>query len=197
MGGYGSGRWGSEVTKYTVEDCQSLKIKDIASQGILEPGLRAFRSVTWRNSFTDEITSSICYEIDTSKDDLSFYFIRLFYTMTRTQEKIDYKIPLVTTQPNFGGLRWWFQCPLVINDRPCLRKVSAIHRTPNGRYYGCRHCLRLTYRSCQESDKRVSWLKNNPVALESLLSRVSDKDGVSNKDLFMALKVLHSAEKHF
>lgn len=78
MGGYGSSRWGSEITKYTVEDCQSLKIKDIANQRTLEPGWRAFRSVSWRNSITNEITSSLSYELDTTKDKFPYYYIRLY-----------------------------------------------------------------------------------------------------------------------
>lgn len=33
------------------------------------------------------------------------------------------------------------------------------------RYYGCRHCHQLTYRRCQESDKRVNALHGDPAAL--------------------------------
>lgn len=190
MGGYGSSRWASEATKYTVEECLSLRIKDLVKEDILKPNWRTFRYVTWSNSFTNKVTSSLSYEIDTTKGNVPYCFIRLYYTMTQTQENIDYKILLTTTQPNVGGLRWWFQCPLVVNNRSCMRKVSGIYRTPNGRYFGCRHCLSLTYRSCQESDKRVNRLRNNPIAFESLLSRISSQENINYKDLFLALKVM-------
>ncbi len=33
---------------------------------------------------------------------------------------------------------------------------------PGGRYFGCRICYNLTYRSCQEHDKRVDALLKLP-----------------------------------
>lgn len=197
MGGYGSGRWGSEVTKHTVEDCLSLKIKYLVKKGLLQPNRRTVGTLTWSNSITNEVTSTIGYEVDTTKTHFSFDFIRLFYTRTKVKDEVDYKILLTTTQPNYGGLRWWFRCSLMVNNRPCTRKVANLYLSSSSRYFGCRHCLDLTYRSCQESDKRVNWLRNNPLALQALLNRVSNQEDVSNKDLFMALKVLYSAEKHF
>ncbi len=47
--------------------------------------------------------------------------------------------------------RWWFACPLVVNGRACGRRVRMLYLPPNGRYFGCRGCHDLTYRSCQES----------------------------------------------
>jgi hypothetical protein len=36
---------------------------------------------------------------------------------------------------------------------PCGRRVGKLYLPPCGRYFGCRHCYRLTYTSCQESHK--------------------------------------------
>ena len=60
---------------------------------------------------------------------------------------------LTATRPRFGGLRWWFVCPLVVNGRPCNRRVAKLHLPPPARYFGCRLCYRLTYASCQESHR--------------------------------------------
>ncbi len=61
--------------------------------------------------------------------------------------------------PHFGGVRWWFVCPLVINGRLCRRCVQKLYLPPRGRYYGCRHCYNLTYTSSQESHKHDRWWK--------------------------------------
>ncbi len=42
---------------------------------------------------------------------------------------------------------------MVIEGRPCGRRVGKLYLPSGGRYYGCRHCYRLTYTSCQESRK--------------------------------------------
>ena len=66
---------------------------------------------------------------------------------------MDYRVALQTTFPRLGGARWWFTCPLVVDGRACERRVAKLYLPPNGRYYGCRRCNRLSYTSCQESRK--------------------------------------------
>jgi hypothetical protein len=69
---------------------------------------------------------------------------------------LDYRVRLVTTRPRFGGLRWWFVCLLIVNGRPCSRRVGKLYLPPHGRYFGCRHCHDLTYATCQASRKYSS-----------------------------------------
>jgi hypothetical protein len=40
---------------------------------------------------------------------------------------VDYKIRLETTRPNFGGLRWWFMCPLVRRDGGPPRRAAKLY----------------------------------------------------------------------
>jgi hypothetical protein len=42
---------------------------------------------------------------------------------------------------------------LSVNGRYCGRRVGKLYLPPGGLYYGCRHCYRLTYTSCNESHK--------------------------------------------
>ena len=149
MGGYGSGEKFSK--KDTVEDCRWIDANRWMREGILRQDVWQSGSWFWRNPRTSEKTSSIGYESNTI--DASRKWLRLHYTITRTQEKLDYKVALQTTHPNYGGTRWWFTCPLVINGRPCSRRVGKLYLPPGGRYYGCRACYDLTYTSCQESHK--------------------------------------------
>src|SRR5262249_906322 len=83
------------------------------------------------------------------------------WTSTQQPESADYNVRLSATQPPLGGLRWWFLCPLTVSGRPCNRRVAVLHLPPDGRYFACRHCHQLTYRSCQEShkyDNHYRWL---------------------------------------
>src|SRR5262249_22549065 len=37
-----------------------------------------------------------------------------------------YAVGLTATRPRFGGLRWWFVCPLVVGGVPCGRRGQAV-----------------------------------------------------------------------
>ena len=151
MGGFGSGRRTWQTKAETVEDCRVLDINRWVREGGLREGVHQFGQWTWSKAVSKEETSSLGYELNTLKP--SAAWVRLYYTFARTQEQVDCRIRLVTTRPGFGGLRWWFRCPLSINDVPCTRRVGKLYLPPGGRYFGCRHCYCLSYTSCQESRK--------------------------------------------
>jgi hypothetical protein len=109
----------------------------------------------------------------------------LQYTMVGTREKINLSIPLETTQPRFGGVRWWGRCPLSVNHIPCGRRIAKLYLPPRGKYFGCRSCHRLAYRSSQEHDKRADALRKNPARLDAILN---DPRSASLADLSLALK---------
>jgi len=146
MGGSGSTRWGLHNKKTQVEDCRKLTIYSF------KPYLQADYqgSVRWR--LGDRETGSIGYRVVGGESPDG---IQLNYTITgrHTGKKADYDyfIRLQTTPLPWGGVRYWFTCPLVINNRSCRRRVGVLYLPPGGRYFGCRYCYNLTYRSCQES----------------------------------------------
>lgn len=104
------------------------------------------------------------------------------------KEELDYKVQLVTTPCNLGGLRYWFVCPLVVNDRPCGKRVGKLYLPPGGKYFGCRSCYNLTYQSQKEHDKRVDAIIENP---EILLPKISSKNF---KDVLAALNLASKAQ---
>jgi hypothetical protein len=155
MGGPGSGvtyyHWWRPSKKEVVEDCRHLDANRWMREGILKPGVRHSGGWYWfRDAQRKEVASSIGYEVNTLDGE---GWVRLHYRVSRTGEDLDYTLDLTTTAPRFGGLRWWFVCPLRVNGVPCYRRVGKVYLPPGGRYYGCRHCYRLTYTSCQESHK--------------------------------------------
>jgi hypothetical protein len=59
-------------------------------------------------------------------------------------------VKLTTTQPNYGGTRYWYVCP-----RPgCSRRVAKLYVTDA--MWGCRRCLNLVY-ECQYRRSRKHW----------------------------------------
>lgn len=64
-------------------------------------------------------------------------------------------IKLTTTYPNYGGIRYWFICPL------CKKRVATLHEYHT--YYLCRVCSNLYYTSQEyhrgdEADLILSYL---------------------------------------
>jgi hypothetical protein len=140
MGGYGSTRWNSHYKRLAVEDCRKLPFRMFKRN--LQAGYHG--QVTW--SRNGEEISTIGYQVKGSDCPSN---ILLIYTITKADgEKIDckYSIELTTTPLPWGGLRHWFTCPIV----GCGRRVNVLYLAPGGKYFACRHCNRLSYRSRQE-----------------------------------------------
>lgn len=115
-----------------------------------------FRSgtITWTSG---ENKNSISYDFITNKqfDTNEENYIRLYYTHTdyRTEEKseMDFKVPITTTPCNYGGVRYWFICPLTKNGKYCGRRVGVIYKI--GKWFGCRHCGEIVYDSQMQSER--------------------------------------------
>ena len=65
--------------------------------------------------------------------------------------------------------------------------MGKLYLPPGARYFGCRRCHELTYRSCQEHDGRVSALRRNPEQLAAILDNL---EGASVVQLGLALKAM-------
>ena len=140
MGNERSGRrffWGA---KATVEESRSLDIVRWGREGLLRPGTCRSGTWGWHHSRTGEVQSTIAYSIDLSADP----HVRLQYVFTKTGEQLDYRVELVCTRPHYGGLRWWFLCPVSVAGRPCRRRVRKLYLAPGSTYYACRQCCCLS-----------------------------------------------------
>src|SRR5689334_11561910 len=110
MGGPGSGNrdhWWRRGKKGVVEDCLSLDSNRWMREGGLKAGVRQSGSWDWtypRAGF------QVNYEVNTL--DPGWPCVRLWYSWawssTGQEDSADYYVGLTTTQPQFGGLRWWF-----------------------------------------------------------------------------------------
>ncbi len=155
MGGAGSGghyHWWRAHKKTTVEACRELDVFSMARAGVLRAGVRDRGSWCWyRDAERKEKTACIDYEVDAAGPSP---WLHLSYTFKDDNSSVDYRVGLATTRPHFGGLRWWFLCPLTVNGRACRRRVAKLYLPPSGRYFGCRHCYDLTYASVRAATTR-------------------------------------------
>jgi hypothetical protein len=133
MGGSGSGRWGWHFKKTTIEQCATIDASRWTKAGILHEG--GTRS-GWE--------SFVHYHVNIT--DVMHPYANLRYDL-RSGARLDYPVALQTTQPHYGGLKWWFTCPLVRNGQPCNRRVQKLFLPPRDSHFGCRHCYNFSYAS--------------------------------------------------
>jgi hypothetical protein len=144
MGGMGSGNRFRYDTKATVEESLSLAMKELRKR--LYVGAAGMLTWTWNRGGQ----SSIRFYVAGSDD-------RPIVTLQyRWNDKEDVKIPirLEATPTQFGGRRWWFICPLIVRGIACNRRAGKLYLPPGVKYFGCRKCHDLTYRSAQEAHQR-------------------------------------------
>jgi hypothetical protein len=147
MGGYGSGWQGAK--KATVESSLVLTASSLVRKRALVAGAWTSGSWCWTHDGDDKPFATIGYEADlTDQDDAS---LRPHYQASG--EPVDYKVKLVTSTPHYGGLRWWFICPLGRRDGGLPRRVAKLYLPSGAKYFGSREGYGLTYTSCQESGK--------------------------------------------
>jgi hypothetical protein len=178
-----SGR-GVLVKATTVEHCRTFDLGLLARDGFLQPGRSG--SVQWLQR--DVERASVGFFVRPGPNDsLTLWMSYSWQKSTSEPQAVHLPIQLEKTRPNFGGVRWWCRCPLLVSDVPCNRRVVKLYLSPSSSYFGCRSCHRLTYTSAQEHDKRVDWLRNDPDALEAI---ISDPRRASSRQLILALKAL-------
>ena len=136
MGGSGSGRRPYKY-KYTVEDCLSIDMGMMLRGKKIKPGWHAIGtlSVTVDGPKIDIIAYEIYLELKSP-------YIRLQYNSI---DKFVYNVFLTSTKVNYGGIRYWFCCP------ECGKRVWKLYWALGSKYFLCRTCQKLTYRSCRRS----------------------------------------------
>ncbi len=138
MGGVGSGRT-SGFGKRLVEDYRCIDIRTWQKNGLKKPG-RGFQSI-WSDANGKRV-GSINVSVKESAVVLSYSY------RTRSVEpwqNVEQEIPLDWTRCHYGGERPWFLCPGWVNGKRCQRRVAKLHAA--GKYFLCRKCHQLGYRS--------------------------------------------------
>lgn len=185
MGGVWSGQRATK--KPVVEGCLAIDTADLRRWNLLVPGTAGRSgSLTWRRGDETDPSSSVSYVLTVGDGTGT---LRLLYRVGEPAASLDYPVRLATTACHLGGVRWWFACPLSTGGVACGRRARRLYL--HGRYFGCRHCHGLTYRSSQESDPRVYAALRGGLDL----ARFADPGRLSVAQLGFALKVLTFEQK--
>jgi hypothetical protein len=142
MGGLSSGNWWRwQGKKSTVEESLVVGMKDLRKR--LFAGAAGTLTWTWAGGGK----SSIGYYVTGSVD---WPTVHLHYRW-RDTEDVNIAVDLGATPTQFNGERWWFLCPLIVRGIACNRRAGKLYLPPGAKYFGCRKCHDLTYRSSQEA----------------------------------------------
>jgi len=148
VGGSGSGRWNHHEKRRTVEESWTLDVAGLLLNDPLSYPLsgtpRAIRITGSRRVLPVHYT---LVEEDGGP------ILTLTYTLDGSPSAgaSEERLGFLTTKANFGGVRWWFACPLGVEGERCNDRVAKLYLPPQGRKFGCRKCHDLTYESSQES----------------------------------------------
>lgn len=141
------------MTRKIAELSNGLSVFFLKKHGFLSQK-DSFRNGTIKWTF-GENQSNVGFRVRIKDDDGEAGYIELMYTvidsLTGEKSELEYKIKLVTSACNYGGRRYWFECPLTTNDEYCGRRVGVIYGV--GKLFGCRYCANIAYRAQFESGK--------------------------------------------
>ena len=146
MGGVGSGNWYRFDKKTTTEECHSVDVRYLCKNGSLKPGCRF--SLRW--SWADRKTGSIRGVVEGYKRPERVVLLYRYRSGLGVEwEDVRETVPIEWTPCTFGGVRPWFVCPGVINGVRCGRRAAILYGP--GKYFLCRHCYDLRYKSQREN----------------------------------------------
>ena len=179
MGGFGSGRWNWHRKKATVEACRTLSVAVLV--GPTPPAAGQTGRLEWRDA-NGAVRAAVAFAFPTDRRAV------LCYACGAETDRREVALPLdleAVPTPH-GGTRYLARCPLAANGLPCRRRAAKLYQPPHSPYFGCRHCHRLTYRSSQEHDPRVTALLTSGTLFE-----MADRpDRLSLPQLGLALAAL-------
>jgi|SRR5215211_4750331 len=143
MGGVGSGNWYRFDKKSTTGECESVDVRYLHREGLLEPG--CWFSFCW--SQAERETGSIRGAVEGNDRPVRVLLLyRHRSGLGDEWEAVQEPISLEWSACNFGGERPWFICP----GAGCGRRVALLYGL--GRYFLCSHCYDLVYKSQQDNE---------------------------------------------
>jgi hypothetical protein len=140
VGGASSGGWYRFDKKTTTDECQSIDVRYLHRNGLLQPG----HSFSLRWSQAGKQIGSIGGVAHEDDDRVTFFYRHRSGGSGGEWEDVRETVALEWTACNFGGERPWFVCP----GADCGRRVAVLYGP--GRYFLCRQCYDLSYESQRE-----------------------------------------------
>lgn len=138
------------MSKDEADDYKKIEISFLNKYGYLDEWSK-WGTVNWSRGGEPSGSVSVSTPYWEKDSPLLDRHVKFSYTSTDRwsgeKEKFDYKVQLTTTQCHFGGVRYWFICPLTntATGMSCRRRVGVLYLA--GKWFGCRHCYDLCYAS--------------------------------------------------
>ena len=139
MGDSDSRRSHCSDVRLTVEDCLSLSIVTLRKHGLLNDR-GAGQRFTWRDE-QGEVVSSINVVVDMDHEPDPSARFRYTVKINGVLHDVDQRMTLTPTPTRHEGRRWWYACPA------CNRRAGVLHLPPGEKFFACRSCHDLSYRS--------------------------------------------------
>jgi hypothetical protein len=147
-------------TRYTVEDSLALDVSNVIRSRTLHDRLGVPLIHSWIGPGGEERAKIRSWTQPVSGGGLVVF---LDYTVGG-KTSMRYTVQLSSSKcPR--GRRYWFHCPGARDGIVCRRRVKLLHLPPDALRFACRECHNLTYRPCQQHDKRVDRLLRSPADL--------------------------------
>jgi hypothetical protein len=184
MGSWSSNRWVSSYRRRDlVEDCFCLSITALSRRGLDE-------NFKFEGDYSGDWFGTV-HRLDLGiyPDGVGGLVMDLNILTGGTEPlMIDQRVEMHST-PVFDGKhsRWWLECPMEKEEDEggfspiCSNRCAVLYLPPGAKKFGCRACKGLSYRKNQSHDKRLDWLRKNPLkkrdALMNLVeSQAKDPD---------------------
>lgn len=149
--------------RLTVEECLRLSVKDLRRVGLFRGNFGRWGICRWSDANGKRIRAVVFRLLNDGIAGLILEVRRdIGIALPTLHNSPKQMIPIVATKCNFGGERFWFYCPKVVNGAPCKRRVAVLYLLPGRQDFGCRICFNLSYRSVQEHDARIDQLLRLP-----------------------------------
>jgi hypothetical protein len=141
------------MRKVMVEECLVLDVAELARDGVIGCPGNSVSTLEWEYPSAEESVISVGYAIELAEDGRPVFRLRYSVRRNGSQQYVDLPILLQTTRPHFGGVCWWFTCPLESAGQPCNRRIRKLYLPPRSDSFGCRACHGLTYQSSRDCHK--------------------------------------------
>ena len=190
---------GTQHRKTRVDETRTIDIIDLQRKGVFSKKMGWDWTSSWlRNG---KVVASISYQVEF--DDNNPTGLRFTYTITDKQngniKNYSYIIPVVSTPCHYGGKRWWFICPRIVNGKTCQRRCRIIYLPQRAEYFGCRECYLLTYESRQKHREKFYEGFEKPFKeIETLKNKLNKTKTWEKKEkIWQRLSRAQSAIEHF
>ncbi len=138
MGGFGSGQ---RDGRPLANEALTIDFAWMIRKGLAAPGKSITGSLNW--TCRGEPSGNIGYECDMRVDDAAILTLRFDTTRRWSGDKKSHvqTVLLTFTRPNFGGKRWWMQCPFT------AERVGKLYCPAGAEKFGSRKAYGIGYYS--------------------------------------------------